>query len=115
MRAPFSSKHSPSPIKRQRQVRERSEIAAGADASLRRHEGSNAAVEHFADGVDDDGAHAGVAFRERVGAEQHHGARFGDCQRFADADGVRAHQVDLKFADLISGDADVAQACRRRS
>src|SRR5216683_1997298 len=56
-----------------------------------------------------DSADARMAFRKRVGAEQHHGARFGDRQRVANADGVRAHQVDLEFADLFSSNADVAE------
>ena len=43
-----------------------------------------------------------MAFRERVGAEQHHGARFGDRQRLAYSHRVRADQVDLEFADLVA-------------
>ena len=30
-------------------------------------------------------------------------------ERFADADGVRAHQIDLQFANLIADDAHVAE------
>ncbi len=94
---------------RQRQMRQRSQIAARAHASLRRHNRSDAAVEHLAERVDDDGPHAGVALGERVGPQQHHGARFRDGQRLAHADRVRAHQVDLQFANLVAGDAHVAQ------
>ena len=44
-----------------------------------------------------------------IGAQQHHGAGLGDRERFADSDRVRAHQVDLQFADLFTSDADIAQ------
>ena len=98
----------------QRQVRQRRKIAARSHASLRWNHRSHAAIEHLAEGVDDDGAHAGVAFRQRVGAQQHHGARVGERKRFADADGVRAHQVDLQLADLIADDVHIAQLAHAR-
>ena len=41
--------------------------------------------------------------------KQDHGAGDVFAQRFADADGVRAHQVDLKLADVVGRDAHVAQ------
>ena len=109
MRAPFSSKHSPSPISASARCASGRKIAARADASLRRHQRSDAAIQHFAEGVDGDGAHARVALGERVGAQQHHGAGVGDGERFADADGMRAHEIDLQFADLVADNADIAQ------
>ncbi len=95
----------------QREVRERSQITAGSDAALRRDEWSHTAIQHFAKGVDHDRAHAGMPFGERVGPQQHHGASFGDGEWFADAYCMRADKIDLKFADLVTGDADVAQVC----
>jgi hypothetical protein len=109
MRAPAASKHSPSPIRRQRQMRQRSQIAARAHAALRRHEGSDAAVQHFAQRVDDDPAHARETLGQRIGAQQHHGARFRRGERFADSDGVRTHQVDLQLANLVAGNAHIAE------
>ncbi len=53
--------------------------------------------------------HAREALGEGIGAQQHHGTGFGDRERFADADRVRADQVDLQFADLVAGDAHVAE------
>ena len=47
---------------RQREMRQGSEIAARSHAALRRDHRSDAAVQHFAERVDDDGAHAGVSF-----------------------------------------------------
>ena len=93
----------------QRQMRQRSQIAARAHAALRRHHRSDAAVEHFAERVDDDGPHARVPLGERIRPQQHHGAGFRDGERFAHADRMRAHQVDLQFANLLAGDAHVAQ------
>ena len=93
----------------QREMRQRSEISARADAALRRHKRSDAAVEHFAERVDDDGAHTGITFGKRVCPQQHHGASFGNGQRLADADSMRAHEIHLQLADLIAGDAHVAE------
>ena len=73
------------------------------------HPWRHAAREQFADRVDSDRAHAGKSLGERIGAQQHHGAGFGDGKRVADAHGVRAYQVDLQFADLVAGDAHVAE------
>ena len=109
IRDPLSSKHSPSPISDSARCARgaRSPLAPTlpCDGTI----GSDAAVEHFAERVDDDGANAGVAFGQRIRAQQHHGASFGDGERFADADRVRANQIDLQFANLLAGDADVAQ------
>jgi hypothetical protein len=90
-------------------VGERGEVSAGADAALRRNVGRDAVVQHFAERIDDEGADAGAAFGEGVGAKEHHGAGFGDGERVADADGVGANEVDLQFADLIADDANVAE------
>ena len=95
---------------RQRQVRERRKVPAGAHAALRRDHRSDAAVEHLAESVDQHRAHARVPLGEGVGPQQHHGARLWDRERLADADRMGAHQIQLQLADLVAGDADVAQS-----
>ena len=52
------------------------------------------------------GSDAAESFGERVGAEQHHRARFGFAERLADAASVRANEIDLQLANLLGGDAD---------
>ena len=54
-------------------------------------------------------AHAGVALGKGICPQQHHGASLGDGKRLAHSYRMRAHQVDLQFANLVSRDAHVAQ------
>ena len=93
----------------QRQMRQRSQIAAGAHAALRRNDRMHAAVQHLAKRVDDRRTHAGEALGERVGAQQHHGAGNVFGQRFAHAGRVRAQQVDLQLADIVWRDAQIGK------
>src|SRR5579883_3461472 len=88
---------------------ERRQVSRGADTALRRYPGCHAAGEQFAERIDHDGTHAGVSLGERVGAQQYHGPGFGDTEWLAHADCVRADEVDLQFADLVAGDADIAE------
>src|SRR5208282_4638155 len=69
----------------------------------------NAAIQHLAEGIDDDGARAGKALGERVGAKQNHAASHVFSQRFAHPCSVRAHQVDLELADGIRRNAQVGE------
>jgi hypothetical protein len=94
---------------RQRQMRQGSQIATRAHTSLRRHERSDATVQHLAQCVDDNSAHARVSLGQRISAQQHHGAGFRDGERFAHARGVRADQVDLQLANLVANNANVAE------
>ena len=48
----------------------------------------HAAVQHFAERVDDQRTHAAEALCERVGAQQQHGTRFGLAQRLTGTDSV---------------------------
>src|ERR1700686_1215637 len=88
---------------------QRSQISTRAHTALRRHERSDAAVEHLAKRVDDDRAHAGMALGERICPQQHHGARLCNRQWFAHAYCMRADQVDLQFTNLVAGNAHIAQ------
>src|SRR5579862_954693 len=90
-------------------MRQWCEIAARSYAALRRHHWRHSAIEHLADGVDREGAHARVAFRQRVGAEEHHGPCVRNRQWLADSDGVRSHEIDLQFANLVANDVHVAK------
>ena len=58
----------------QGQVCQRRKIAARSYTALRWDPRSHTAIEHLANGIDGDGAHARVAFGKRVGAQQHHSA-----------------------------------------
>ncbi len=89
-----------------REMRERREIAGCADGTLRRNHWMNFGVQHRAEDFDGFGSDAAEAFGERVGAEEHHRARFGFAERSADSAGVRADEIHLELSDLFGGDAD---------
>ena len=93
----------------QSQVSQRSQIAAGAHASLRRNDGMNAAVQHLAKCVNDYSTHAGKSLGQRIRPQQQHGAGHIFSQRFANARSVRAHQVDLQLANGIGRNVQVGQ------
>jgi len=69
----------------------------------------DAAVQHFAERIDDDRAHSRITFGQRIGAQKHHGSGLGGGERVADAYRVRAHQVDLQFANLVADNAHIAE------
>jgi hypothetical protein len=94
---------------RQREMGQRSEVAARTHASLRRDEGRNPAIQHFAQRIDDDGANARVTLGQRIGAQEHHGADFRGGERFTDPHRMGAHKVDLQLTNLFADDAHVAQ------
>lgn len=61
-------------------------------------------VEHVEQQLDDGDADTGVAHRQRVGADDEHGADDGWGQIWPDADGVAADEVDLQLAHVVGGD-----------
>ena len=90
-------------------VRERAEIAAGADGAAQRHERDHAAVEHRLHDVDELAADAGVSLQERVEPRGQNGADDvgGEVVReivgiavLADADGVREQQIALELFEI---------------
>ena len=109
IRVPFSSKHSPSPM------RARARCASGARSPLAPTlpcDGTMGVTPRLSisQSVSMTTARdSRVTLGERIRPQQHHGARFCDGERFAYSDRMRAHQVDLQFANLIAGDAHVAQ------
>ena len=92
---------------RKSKVREGREISTCAYAALGRNERRDSAVQEFADRVDDRRPHAGVAFRKRVGSQQHHSARLGNRKRLTNSDGMGANEIDLQLANLVGRDAHV--------
>ena len=90
-------------------MRQRRQISTRAHAALRRNHRMHAAIEHVAQRVDDDIAHAGKSFGQRVGAQQDHGADDRLGQRLAHSHSVGAHQIELQLADIARRDADVAE------
>ena len=90
-------------------MRERREIATGADRSFFGNDRMHAAIEHFAKHLDDFEADSAEAERENIGAQQHHGAHFRLGKRLADAAGVTAHKIELKIAQLFVRNAHVGE------
>jgi hypothetical protein len=93
----------------QRDVGQRREIAAGADAALRRNDGRDAAIQQIAEAFRNERADAGKSLGEHVGADEHHAADFVASERRADSAGVRADHVALELLELLGRDANVGQ------
>ncbi len=90
---------------REREVRERREVAGGADRALRGHDGMDAGVDEREQPLDHDRAHAREAAREARGL-QHQDEPHGRVrERRADARRVRAHEIELQRRELVVGDA----------
>ena len=89
---------------RQREVRERREVAAGADGAAARHMRQHAAVEALDEQLDRDRPRARVALRQRVRAQQHR--RADDLVRvgLADPAGVAAQEAELELLGQLLGD-----------
>ena len=95
---------------RQRQVGERRQVAAGADASpATGRPGWMPRVQHRDQQVEGLGPHAAEALGQHVRAQQHERARLRLVERLADARGVAAHQVQLQLAQLVARDHDVGE------
>ena len=94
---------------RQREVRQRSEIAARADASLLRHPWMEARVQHLGQQLGQFRPRAGVALGDDIGAQQHHRADFALRHRIADAGGVTANEVALQLGQPRRRNRDVRQ------
>jgi hypothetical protein len=62
----------------------------------------HALVQHGAKSFRENRAHAGKAFRDGVGAQHEHSARFVLAQRRTDSAGVAANQIHLQRANLLA-------------
>ena len=89
---------------RERQVRERREVAGGADRALRRHDGMDACVHEREQPLDHDRAHAREAAREACRLQHQDHAHRRVRERRADAGRVRAHEVELQRREFVVGD-----------
>ena len=89
---------------RQREVRERREVAARADGAAARHVRQHAAVEALHEQLDRHRARARVALRQRVGAQQHRRAHDLVRVRLADPAGVAAQEAELELFGQLLGD-----------
>ena len=94
---------------REREVRQRGEIAGGAHRATARNDRQHVGGQQRQQRVHDRRADAGKADREAVGLEQHDAAYQARGQRFADAAGMAAHQVVLQLSQLGRRDAGVGK------
>ncbi len=95
---------------RQRQVRERREVAGGADGAAARHDRQHAALEEREEELHGLDARARVALRECVRTQEQRAADDLVGVRLADAARVRAQQAQLQFPGLLLGDGDRDEA-----
>ena len=95
---------------RQREMRERREIARRSDRPAARHDRQHAAIEAVEQQLDRLDARAGVALRERVRAQEHRGAHDLVRIRLADAARMRAQQPQLQLAGQLLRNRAVDEA-----
>jgi hypothetical protein len=83
--------------------------ARSPEAPTEPFDGMHARVQHVRQSLGDDGAHAAIAERQRVGAQSHDDARFRLGERYREPAGVAAHQVELQAGQLVVRDAHFAE------
>ena len=99
---------------RARHVRERREVARGADRTARRNAWVDALVEQRAQGFDEHQPHTREALGQRDDFHQHDETDDVVIEIFADADGMRAHEVFLQAFEFVAADAHRCQAPEAR-
>ncbi len=99
---------------RERQVSERSQVAARADAALLGHQRPEIRVEHGAEQFRQCGTGAGEPLREDVRTQQHHRAHFAPRQRHTHAGRMAAHEVHLQRRELVRRDRHVGELAEPR-
>ena len=100
---------SPMPNNTADKMRERREIAAGADRTLGRHARQHVGVVEPDQRIDQLAAHAGVTARQRGDLERQHEPHHGRRQRIAHAHGMRQDQVALQELELLVRDVRLRQ------
>ena len=88
-------------------MRQWREIATCTDRSFFRNEWMHAPIEHLTKQFNNFRANAAESKREDVCAQQHHRAHFRLGQRWTDAAGVAANEIQLENADFSVWNADV--------
>src|SRR6266404_1452683 len=99
----------------QSEMRERREIAAGADRAFLRNEWVDAPVEHFTKHLDDFEADPAESESKHVGAQQHHRARLRLRKWIANSASVTANKIELELSQSIVRDANVGQFAKTRA
>ena len=97
------------PNQHQGQVRERREIAAGADRSPRWHARMHIIINKRNQRVERLDAEPREALGQHVGAQRHRRAHRADRQRIADACGVAPKKVQLQRFERAERDLDVGE------
>ena len=90
-------------------MRQRSEIAAGADGAFFGNDRIDPPVEHFTKQLDDLATDSAQAEREDVRAQQHHRAHLRLRKRISNSTGVTADEVQLKLAQFFARNADLSE------
>ena len=108
MRSPLKNA-SPSPIRLEREMRERREIATGADRTLLRDQRDDAAIQHRHEQLDHFQPNPAEPERENVRPEQHHRAHFRLTERPADAAGMAADEIHLQLLAFLGRNMDVGE------
>jgi len=85
----------------QAHVRQRREVAAGADAALLRDGRHDAAIEHLDEMLDQPDGDTGMSLHQRLDAKRQRQAGDADVQHRAPADGMAAQKVFLKVQDFL--------------
>ncbi len=94
---------------RQRHVRERSQISARSERTLRRNHRKYVMLEHRLQPLDQNRSNSGESLGEEVQLEEENGADFVVGERRAHAGGVAAHDIDLQILEVRRGDDDVRE------
>ncbi len=102
------------PHQREREMRERREIAARADRAARRHLGQDAPIQALEQQLDRLDTRAGVALRERVRTEEHRRSNDVVGVRLPDSARVAAQQAKLELLRQLVGDVRRHEAAETR-
>ena len=76
-------------------MRQRSEIAAGANRSFLGDDRINASIQHLAEELDHFESHTAKTKSEHIGAQENHRAHLGNRERLANAAGMAADKIEL--------------------
>ncbi|CAM5625032.1 hypothetical protein MAUB1S_10657 [Mycolicibacterium aubagnense] len=90
-------------------VRQGGKIAGSADGTLCRHDRNDVVSQHLLQQVDGLLPHARGALRQARHLERHHQARYSNRHRFANAGGMRQHDVALQRFEIGGGNAHAGE------
>src|SRR6266513_5671068 len=96
-------------------MRERSEIAAGADRAFFWNDRRHTPIEQLTERVDDFETDAAEAEGKHIRAQQHHRAHLGFRKRIANSASVTANKIELELGQSIVRDANIGQFAKTRA